>query len=149
MVYFRTIAGAVAGAVINLIIFRIIPFTPDLTDWGGRAYPRSYILPLIIVAVVSYTAAWLGSKISPSTGRLTGMLASIITAAVTIGFETGSGLVEPLFHHPAYPMFSDHALLALAILLVAGHLGGARVERVAVAKEIDAEKPEVAVNAIK
>ena len=129
MVYFRTLAGAVAGALLNLIIFRIIPFTPDLSDWGGRAYPRSYILPLIIVAIVGYFSAWLVSKISPSTGRLIGMLASILTAAAAIGWSTGAKILEPLFHHPAYPAFSDHALLALAILLVAGHLGGLRVEK--------------------
>ena len=129
MVYLRTLAGAVAGAIINLIIFRLIPFTPDLSDWGGRAYPRSYILPLIIVAIVGYFSAWLASKISPSTGRLIGMLASILTAAAAIGWSTGSKVLEPLFHHPAYPSFSDHALLALAILLVAGHLGGSRVEK--------------------
>ena len=129
MVYFRTLAGAVAGALLNLSIFRIIPFTPDLSDWGGRAYPRTYILPLIIVAIVGYFSAWLVSKMSPSTGRLIGMLASILTAAAAIGWSTGSKVLEPLFHHPAYPSFSDHALLALAILLVAGHLGGSRVEK--------------------
>jgi len=129
MVYFRTLAGAVAGALLNLIIFRIIPFTPDLSDWGGRAYPRTYILPLIIVAIVGYFSAWLVSKMSPSTGRLIGMLASILTAAAAIGWSTGSKVLEPLFHHSAYPSFSDHALLALAILLVAGHLGGSRVEK--------------------
>ena len=129
MVYFRTLVGAVAGALLNLILLRVIPFTPDLSDWGGRAYPRSYILPLIIVAMVGYFSAWLVSKMSPSTGRLIGMLASILTAAAAIGWSTGSKVLEPLFHHPAYPSFSDHALLALAILLVAGHLGGSRIEK--------------------
>lgn len=38
-------------------------------------------------------------------------------------------LIQPLLHHPAYPVFSDHTLFALAMLLVAGHLGGLRVEK--------------------
>jgi len=66
---------------------------------------------------------------SRSTGRLCGMLAVIIAGVVAIGWDTGSQVLRPLWHHPAYQVFSDHALLAIAILLVAGHLGGLRVER--------------------
>jgi len=147
MVYVRTFAGAVIGAVINLVIFRLIPFAPDLTDWGGRAYPRSYILPLIIVAIVAWLSAWLAAKISKSTGRLTGMLSSLLTAVVVIGWDTGAKILEPLFHHPAYPVFSDHALLALAVLLVAGHLGGSRVERLAMTRETNVDSTQAAVKA--
>jgi ABC-type thiamin/hydroxymethylpyrimidine transport system permease subunit len=59
------------------------------------------------------------------------MFASIITGATIIGWNFSGNIIEPLFHHPAYPVFSDHTLLALAILLVAGHLGGVRVEKTA------------------
>ena len=129
MVLLRTIVGSLLGAGLNLLVFRLLPFAPDLTDWGGRSYPRSYVLPLLIVAIVGYATGWLGAKVSPVTGRLCGMLAALITGAWVIGWDTGAKVLEPLFHHPAYPVFSDHALLALAVLLVAGHLGGARIER--------------------
>jgi hypothetical protein len=130
MTTLRTIAGSILGAIIGLAILRFIPFTPDLTDWGGRVYPRTYIFPLTIVAVVSYFSGWFAAKLCPVTGRLIGMLVSILIGAVAIGWDTGATVFDPLFHHPAYPIFSDHALLALAILLVAGHLGGLRVEKV-------------------
>lgn len=129
MVFIRTIIGAVLGSIICLAILRFIPFSPDLTDWGGRVFPRTYLLPLLIVAIVSYAAGWIGAKISPVTGRLCGMLSSIIAAIAGIGWNTGSLVLLPLFHHPAYPVFSDHALLALAVLLIGGHLGGLRVEK--------------------
>lgn len=129
MVFLRTITGAILGAIICLAAFRLIPFTPDLSDWGGRAFPRTYLFPLIIVAVISYAGGWIAAKVSPVTGRLCGMISSIITAAVSIGWDTGSMILMPLFHHPAYPVFSDHALLGLAVLLIGGHLGGLRVEK--------------------
>ncbi len=129
MVFLRTILGSILGAALNLLIFRLLPFSADLSDWGGRSYPRTYLLPLLIVAIVSYVSGWVAAKLSPSTGRLCGMFASIIAAVVVIGWDTQAKVLEPLFHHPAYPIFSDHALLALAVLLVGGHLGGARVEK--------------------
>jgi len=129
MVFIRTIFGALIGAIIALTIFYVIPFTPDLSDWGGRAFPRSYITPLIIVTITGYISAWIGAKFSPDTGRLSGMFAAIVTGIVIIAFSYNPDLLSPLFHHPAYPVFSDHTLLALALLLVAGHLGGLRVEK--------------------
>ncbi len=131
MIFVRTILGSLIGAAINLLVFRLLPFAPDLSDWGGRAFPRSYIIPLFIVAIISYITGWIAAKFSPVTGRLCGMLAALITGAVAIGWDTGANILEPLFHHPAYPVFSDQTLLALALLLVGGHLGGARVERTA------------------
>jgi len=131
MLALRTIIGSVVGCLLNLLVFRLIPITPDLSDWGGRGYPRTYIFPLLIVAVISYLTGWIGSKFSPRTGRICGMFASILTGAVIIGWGFSPDLITPLFHHPAYPVFSDHALLALAVLLAGGHLGGARVEKVA------------------
>ena len=128
MVFIRTILGALVGSIFCLAAFRFIPFTPDLSDWGGRAYPRTYLFPLIIVAVIGYIGGWVGAKASPVTGRLCGMLSSIIAVVISIGWNTGSMILMPLFHHPAYPVFSDHALLALSVLLVCGHLGGLRVE---------------------
>lgn len=125
----RTIIGALIGAVINLAVCRLIPFEPDLTDWGGLAYPRSFLFPLLILAVVSYCSGWIAANVSPSTGRLTGMLASILVGVAAIGWDTGASVLAPLFNHPAYPVFSDHTLLAVAVLLVGGHLGGLRVER--------------------
>ena len=129
MVVVRTILGALLGAIINLAVYNLLPFNPDLSDWGGRAFPVTYLFPLVIVAIVSYVSGWIAAKISPDTGRLCGMFGSIITAVAVIGWRLGGGVLSPLFDHPAYPLFSDQALLALAILLVAGHLGGARVEK--------------------
>ena len=129
MLFLRTIAGAIVGAALILLLSLAIPITPDLSDWGGRAFPRSYLAPLIILAFISYISTWVGANMSPRTGRLCGMLASIAAGAVAIGWNFGARLLEPLFQHPAYPVFSDHALLALAVLLVSGHLGGLRVER--------------------
>ncbi|GAG16935.1 unnamed protein product, partial [marine sediment metagenome] len=129
MLTLRTILGTLLGAAVNLAVCRIIPFTPDLTDWGGRAYPRSYLVPLLILAVISYASGWLAARVSPKTGRLAGMLAGIVVAVIVILWDINVPLLAPLFHHPAYPIFSDHALLALAVLLVGSHLGGTRVER--------------------
>jgi hypothetical protein len=129
MVFLRTIFGAAVGAVIILTISRLIPYTPDLSDWGGRAYPQTYLTPLIILAVVGYIGAWVGARFSGETGRLTGMLAAIIVGALAIGWKFDASIFKPLFQHPAYPVFSDHTLLALAVLLTCGHLGGMRVER--------------------
>jgi hypothetical protein len=127
--FLKTILGAIIGAGLILSISRVIPFHPDLSDWGGRAYPQSYLTPLIVLAAISYISGWLGAQISPVSGRLCGMLGSLLAGAAIIGWSYGGTLMTPLFHHPAYPMFSDHALLALAVLLVCGHLGGLRVER--------------------
>jgi hypothetical protein len=129
MTLLKTIAGAILGAVLILLLARLVPLTPDLSDWGGKAFPRSYLTPLILLGVISYVAAWVGAQLCPETGRLSGMLSAILAGAVAIGWHFQTPMLEPLFHHPAYPMFSDHALLALAILLVAGHLGGLRIER--------------------
>jgi hypothetical protein len=125
----RTILGAIIGALVNLALCRMIPFSPDLSDWGGLAYPRSYLVPLLIFALISYVSGWIAAGFSARTGRLTGMLASLIAAVINVGWNMHAPLLEPLLHHPAYPIFSDHALLALAVLLVGGHLGGLRVER--------------------
>lgn len=125
----RMIAGSAISAVLALVVFKIIPYTPDLSDWGGRTFPRTYIEPLVMVFVVSYLAGYTAARFSPSTGRLSGMVTSLVVAIVLIGFDFSSGILNPLFHHPAYPVFSDHALLALAALLTGGHLGGLRVER--------------------
>ena len=130
MVFLRTILGAVLGSIFCLAVFRYMPFTPDLSDWGGKAFPRTYLFPLLVVAIVSYIGGWFAAKVSPVTGRLCGMLSSLIAAVVSIGWNTGSMILMPLFHHPAYPVFSDHALLGLAVLLVSGHLGGLRVEKI-------------------
>jgi len=140
MVFLRTILGALLSAVTALVIFRVLPYAPDLSDWGGRAFPRSYILPLLVVAVVSYVSAWIWARLSPVTGRLCGMIGMILAAIAAIGWDTGSRVLEPLFHHPAYPVFSDHALLALAILLVGGHLGGLRVEKTS--RQVRRERPK-------
>jgi hypothetical protein len=129
MTFIRTIFGALIGAILILTIARLLPFTPDLSDWGGRAYPKSFLTPLIILAVISYMSTWIGAKFSPETGRLTGMLAALLTGAVAIGFKFDAAIFKPLFEHPAYPVFSDHTLLALAVLLTCGHLGGLRVEK--------------------
>jgi hypothetical protein len=129
MVFFRTILGAALGSIFCLAVFRFIPFTPDLSDWGGKAFPRTYLFPLLVVAIVSYIGGWIAAKVSPVTGRLCGMLSSLIAAGASIGWNTGSMILMPLFHHPAYPVFSDHALLGLAVLLVGGHLGGFRIEK--------------------
>jgi hypothetical protein len=131
MVYLRTAIGAIAGAIVAILLFRFIPYSPDLTDWGARVYPRAYLFPLLVVAVISYLSGWLGAKFSPVTGRLCGMFAMILTAVAAVGWDFSGGILTPLFHHPAYPIFSDHALLALAIMLVGGHLGGLRVEKTA------------------
>ena len=129
MNFLRTCAGVLVGTCFNFILLRFIPFVPDLTDWGGRAYPREYVLPLMIAVAIFYMGGWLGSKLSPTTGRLVGMLASLVTVSVFIKFTGLSNILEPLFHHPAYPIFTDHALLALALILVAGHIGGFRIEK--------------------
>jgi len=112
-----------------LLLSTVIPFTPDLSDWGGRAFPQAYLSPLIILMLVGYVSGWVSGGFSPQTGRLCGILASILAGAAIVGLGYGGSLVKPLFHHPAYPIFSDHALLSLAVLLVSGHLGGLRVER--------------------
>lgn len=125
----RPVAGAALGTALILLLSKIVPFSPDLSDWGGRAFPREYLGPLIAVAVIGYLGGWVGAMVSPGTGRLVGMIASIVSVAVIIGWGYSAPLLEPLFHHPAYPTFSDHALLATAVLLVSGHLGGLRVER--------------------
>jgi hypothetical protein len=127
--FLKTVLGAIVGAGLILLISRIIPFHQDLSDWGGRAYPQSYLTPLIILAILSYFSGWIGAHISPVSGRLCGMLASLITGAAIVGWGYGGTMMTPLFHHPAYPLFSDHALLSLAVLLVCGHLGGLRIER--------------------
>ena len=144
MAFLRTTLGAIVGAVIAIVVFRLIPFTPDLTDWGGRAYPRTYLFPLLVTAIVSYISAWAGSKFSPETGRLCGMFSMLITAVVEVGWNFSGGILTVLFHHPAYPVFSDHALLGLAVMLVAGHLAGLRVERAAAGR---AEKDRIASDA--
>ena len=142
MTALRTIAGAVLTAVLILLISRVMPLSPDLSDWGGRAFPRSYLTPLLILAVISYFSGWVGAKLSPETGRLVGMLGSLAVGVTTIAGKFHAPLLEPLFQHPAYPVFSDHALLALAVLLVCAHLGGLRVEKSQIAKSTsDAAKP--------
>jgi uncharacterized membrane protein YeaQ/YmgE (transglycosylase-associated protein family) len=143
MTFIRTIFGAAVGAALILFVSKAIPFTPDLSDWGGRAYPQSYLLPLIILAIVGYISGWIGAKLSPETGRLTGMLASIAAGAVIIGWKFDAPILRPLFHHPAYPVFSDHALLALAVLLACGHLGGMRVEKGHASRIAKASQPEI------
>ena len=125
----RTIVGALIGAAVILILCRLVPFSPDLTDWGGRSFPRLYLLALLILALIGYFGGWSAARVSPSAGRISGMLASLIAGVLVIGWDLGAPLLKQLFHHPAYPVFSDHALLALAALLVGGHLGGLRVER--------------------
>lgn len=129
MVYVRTAFGAIIGAIVASIVFRFVPFSPDLNDWGARIYPRAYLLPLLAVAIISYLSGWIAAKFSPVTGRLCGMFAMILAAVLALGWNFSGGLLTPLFHHPAYPIFSDHALLALAVMLVGGHLGGLRVEK--------------------
>jgi hypothetical protein len=129
MLFLRTISGAIVGAIMILLISWAIPITPDLSDWGGKAFPCEYLTPLLILTLISYFSAWVGAKFSPRTGRLVGMLAAILAGVVALGWDTRIALFKPLFHHPAYPVFSDHTLLALAMLLVAGHLGGLRVEK--------------------
>jgi len=125
----RTIFGSAIGAILALTFYAILPFTPDLSDWGGRTFPRTYLWPLLILAIASYCFSWTGAKISGESGRLSGMLTSIIAGAVIIILNFNSDFLATLFHHPAYPVFSDHVLLALAVMLVAGHLGGLRYER--------------------
>jgi len=126
---FRTISGALIGSALFLIVTRFIPWNPDLSDWGGKAFPRSYLGPLIILAILSYLMGWTAGKISPVTGRLSAMLAGIISGGLVMTIDFGSNFLKPLFHHPAYPVFSDQTLLALAVLLTAAHLGGLRCER--------------------
>ena len=130
----RTIAGSIAGAILGLILLRVIPYSPDLTDWGGRSFPRAYIEPLVLLFIVGYMSGFLAGQIIPKSGRLAGMLGSIILAVVIIGFDFSSDVVNPLFHHPAYPSFSDQALLALGVLLIGGHLGGFKVEKSALSR---------------
>ncbi|HDS30414.1 MAG TPA: hypothetical protein ENN67_05150 [Firmicutes bacterium] len=125
----KIIFGAIVGSIINLTLCRIIPITPDLSDWGGRTFPVSYLVPLLIFAVVSYIGGWVAGAFSPRTGRLAGMLSGIIVAVVAIKMNFQAPIIQPLLNHPAYPIFSDHALLALAVLLVGSHLGGLRIEK--------------------
>ena len=125
----RCIAGIAVDTGLFLLLAKVIPFTPDLSDWGGGVFPRTYLFPLFILAVVGYTCAWAGAQICSRYGRLVGLLGSIISAAIVIGWDIGAPVLKPLFHHPLYPLSSDHSLLALAVLLVSGHLGGSRVER--------------------
>ncbi|MFH1675525.1 MAG: hypothetical protein ABIC40_00770 [bacterium] len=147
MSVFKTILGALIASVLFLAVVRFIPWNPDLSDWGGRAFPRSYLEPLIILAILSYLMGWTAGKISPVTGRLSAMLAGIISGGLIVAFDIGSNLLRPLFHHPAYPVFSDQALLALAVLLTAAHLGGLRCEKNAVQKSVGkAETISVAPN---
>jgi len=145
MVYVRTALGTIVGAVIAILFFAFIPYSPDLSDWGARVYPRAYLFPLMIAAIVSYISGWLGSRISTETGRLCGMLSMILVGICAIGWDFSGGILTPLFHHPAYPVFSDHALLALAVILAGGHLGGLRIEKTAAHttenNQIASEKP--------
>lgn len=136
----RTILAAAIGAAFILLVCRIVPLTPDLSDWGGRQFPRSYLLPLALLAIAGYLGGWVAGRISPITGRLSGMLATILAGVIAVAWDTGAPMLVPLFHHPAYPVFSDHALLALAVLLVGGHLGGLRVERCAMNRLESASK---------
>ena len=78
-----------------------------------------------------------------STLRFPFLRYSLFTSVIVIGWETGANVLDPLFHHPAYPAFSDHALLALAILLVSGHLGGSVVERASIKKDLGSEQLKV------
>jgi len=126
----RCIVGIAVDVGLLLLFAKVIPFTPDLSDWGGGVFPRSYLLPLLILAIIGYTCAWAGAQICSRYGRLVGLLGSILSAAIVIVWDIGAPVLKPLFHHPVYPISSDHSLLALAILLVSGHLGGSRVERI-------------------
>ena len=94
----------------------------------------------MLLAIVGYLGGWGAGRVSPLTGRLSAMLASIIAGVVAIGWDISAPILTPLFHHPAYPIFSDHALLALAVMLVAGHLGGLRVERGVLNRSVTASK---------
>lgn len=129
MAIFGSIIGGFIGCGVLLFAARFVPYSPDLTDWGGRVFPRTYLIALIILALIAYVSGWIAGRISPRTGRFSGMLSSIFASAVIIGWSFKAPLFEQLFHHPAYPIFSDHALLAVAVLLVSGHLGGLRVEK--------------------
>jgi uncharacterized membrane protein YeaQ/YmgE (transglycosylase-associated protein family) len=129
MAIIRSIIGGIIGAGLVLLISRFIPYHPDLTDWGGRTFPRSYLTALIILALIAYVSGWIAGRISPRTGRLSGMFSSLIAVVVTVGWSFKAPVLEQLFQHPAYPIFSDQALLAAAVLLVSGHLGGLRIEK--------------------
>lgn len=129
MTLIKTIFGAIIGAALILILSKWIPIKSDLTDWGGKSFPPSYLFPLFMAAIIGYIGGWTGANLSPKTGRLVGMLASLTAVSAIIGWKFTSPFLATLYHHPAYPIFSDHALLAVAVLLVSGHLGGLRVEK--------------------
>lgn len=128
MVFVRFIAGILLGSTLILGIGKVLPTQVDLSDWGAGVYPRTYLLPLIILFVLSYFGGWISGKVVPEYGRLGGMVTGLTCAFFIAGYGFTSNLFSPLFHHPAYPPFSDHALLALAIMLAGCHLGGARGE---------------------
>jgi len=117
------------GSALGLGIFFLFPWKPDLSDWGARVYPMAYLIPLIIVFLTSYGCGWISAKFIPKNGRLVAMITGIVLLLTITGLQFSTALLKPLFHHPAYPTFSDHVLLASAIVLVGTHTGGLRVEK--------------------